>query len=85
MILTESDLRSRWHKGRPTVVKVPPGSVLTPAAKDFLSAHNIQLSFDGDDPADSQSQNGNRPTSLVKPEHMTHLYGKKLVEKTPVK
>ena len=82
MILTESDLRSRWHKGRPTVVKVSPGSVLTPAAKDFLSAHNIQISFDGDDPVDSQSQKVNRRTIPVKPEHMTHLYGRQLVEKT---
>ena len=28
MILTESELRSRWHKDRPSTVTVPAGSVL---------------------------------------------------------
>ena len=90
MILTESELRSRWHKDRPSTVTVPAGSVLTPSARDFLSAHNIQLCLEGGAPVDTgrnamaTAHPPVQPTRNVpgKPEHMTHLYGQQLVAKT---
>ena len=90
MILTESQLRTLWHKDKPTSITVPAGSVLTPSARDFLRDHNIQLCLEGGVPVDtgvnamstayppSQAQKNGR----VKPEHMTHLHGKQLVAKT---
>ena len=90
MILTESELRSRWHRDQPSVVTVPAGSVLTPSARDFLSTHNIQLSIEGGAPVDigrnamATARPSDRPVrnSPAKPEHMTHLHGQQLVAKT---
>lgn len=90
MIITESELRTRWHKDKPSLVTVPAGSVLTPGARDFLSDHNIQLCIAGGTPADTgrQARPDARPpirtprNMPVKPEHMTHLRGQQLVAKT---
>jgi len=72
------------------VVTVPVGSVLTPSARDFLSAHNIQLRIEGGASVDTgrnamaTARPSGRPSrnSSAKPEHMTHLQGQKLVAKT---
>ena len=90
MILTESELRSRWHRDKLSTVTVPVGSVLTPSARDFLSAHNIQLCLEGGAPVDTgrnamaTAHPPAQPSRNVsgKPEHMTHLYGQQLVAKT---
>ena len=90
MILTESELRSRWHKDKASLVTVPAGSVLTPSARDFLSAHNIQLCLEGGAPVDigRNAMATAHPPILpsrnvsAKPEHMTHLFGQQLVAKT---
>lgn len=90
MILTESELRFRWHKDKTSVVTVPVGSVLTPSARDFLSAHNIELRIAGGASVDTgrnamaTARPLGRPSrnSSMKPEHMTHLQGQKLVAKT---
>jgi len=90
LILTESELRSRWHKDKPSVVTVPVGSVLTPSARDFLSAHNIQLCLEGGASVDTglnAMATAHPPVrtsrnAQAKPEHMTHLQGQQLVTKT---
>ncbi|MHC1761499.1 MAG: phosphate propanoyltransferase [Negativicutes bacterium] len=90
MILTESELRSRWRKDKPSVVTVPVGCVLTPSARDFLSDHHIQLCLEGGAPVDTgrnamaTAHPVTQPSRNLqaKPEHMTHLYGRQLVIKT---
>ena len=90
MILTESELRARWHKEKNPIVTVPAGSVLTPSARDFLSAHGIQLCLEGGAPVDirrdamATAHPSVQPSRNVpaKPEHMTHLRGQQLVAKT---
>lgn len=90
MILTESELRARWHRDKPSVVTVPAGSVLTPSARDFLSEHNIQLCIESGVAVDTgkNAMATARPAAqssrknAAKPEHMTHLFGQQLVAKT---
>ena len=90
MILTESMLRSRWHKDKPASITVPAGSVLTPSARDFLSAHNIQIYLEGSGLVDIRENamatafppTGREQDRKEKAEHMTHLHGAKLVAKT---
>lgn len=90
MILTEAELRSRWHRDKPAVVTVEPGCVLTPSARDFLRAHNIELCIEGGDPVDmdrnsmstARAPSRDSGSVSVKPEHMTHLHGRELSPKT---
>jgi ethanolamine utilization cobalamin adenosyltransferase len=48
MIITEYELRARWHKDKCGVITVPQGSVVTPAARDFLRDRGIQVRIEGD-------------------------------------
>jgi ethanolamine utilization cobalamin adenosyltransferase len=48
MIITEYELRANWHKNKPEVITVPPGSVITPAARDFLRDKGIKVQIEGD-------------------------------------
>lgn len=47
MIITEYELRANWHKEKPKVITVPKGSVITPAARDFLRDKGIQIQIEG--------------------------------------
>jgi ethanolamine utilization cobalamin adenosyltransferase len=48
MIITEYELRANWHKDKPSVITVPRGSVITPAARDFLRDKQIRVQIEGD-------------------------------------
>ena len=90
MILTESELRSLWHRDKPEKITVAAGSVLTPSARDFLRDHNIQLCLEGGGTVDigrNAMSTAHFPVRAeqsgpAKAEHMTHLQGRQLVAKT---
>ncbi len=92
MIITEAELRAHWHKDRCALITVPPGSLLTPSARDFLRAHGIRVAVEGEGMLDlnrrimataSPAAKGTSPAGRGgKPEHMTHLRGSRLVPKT---
>ena len=70
-LLTETELRAHWSRHRTDTFCVEDGTVITPAAQDFLRENGISLRFTpfGD-------------TLGYKPEEMTHLSGTELVSKT---
>ena len=47
MIITEFELRANWHKNKAKVITVPPGSVITPSARDFLRSKGITVQIEG--------------------------------------
>jgi ethanolamine utilization cobalamin adenosyltransferase len=44
--LTEQDLRLAWPGAVPAVLALPPGTPITPAARDYLGRHRVTLIFD---------------------------------------
>ncbi|MDF3000950.1 MAG: propanediol utilization protein [Bacillota bacterium] len=48
MIITESDLRANWSKEKITVLKIPPGSVITPPAREFIRNKGIFVEIEGE-------------------------------------
>ena len=96
-LVTDADLRSRWSFRPEDPVRLEPGAVLTPSARDFVREHKIELL---ETPAAgayrsmtrrSVPMKGGRPsfveaatgrTLSEKPEALTHLRGNLLVEKT---
>jgi propanediol utilization protein/ethanolamine utilization cobalamin adenosyltransferase len=48
MIITESDLRANWSKEKITVLKIPPGSVITPPAREFIRNKGILVEIEGE-------------------------------------
>lgn len=95
-LLTDVELRARWSRDRQTVCCVEEGTILTPAARDFLREHNIELRFtqkgapavmtataiptQGGEALYIDAATGARLDR--KPEDMTHLRGNLLVPKT---
>ena len=89
-ILTDVELRAGWRAGQEEVV-VAEGTIVTPAARDFLKERNIRLRT-------ARSGGGEMTVSPIaggryveaatgrtlgeKPEAMTHLHGNVLVPKT---
>ena len=98
MIVTETDLRANWAKEKKTVLKIPPGSVITPSAREFIRNKGIRVEIEGEGPVDFSGVNytttfhskkdepETKPVRIAenaeKPEYMTHLNGKKLVGKS---
>lgn len=95
MIITEFELRANWHKTKAKVITVPPGSIITPTARDFLRSNGITVSIEGDGVMDfNKSTYSSAVKSEVKedlpkreappkkPEEMTHLRGKELILKS---
>lgn len=97
MIVTEIDLRANWAKEKITVLKIPPGSVITPPAREFIRNKGIRVEIEGEGAVDftgltySTSIHSKKEGSVHtassakkagKPEHMTHLDGKTLVVKS---
>ncbi len=95
-LLTDQELRSVWSRERGGSYTVEPGTMLTPAARDFLHEHAIELRFESAAPwkpmprAEVPRQDG-KPvfteaatgrTLTEKPEELTHLHGNVLVPKT---
>jgi len=95
-LLTDSELRAHWSQTRCSTYCVEEGTILTPAARDFLREHNITLTFStGASPAVmSKTPVPTRDGNAIyidqatgreldhKPEEMTHLHGNVLVPKT---
>ncbi|HZK54289.1 MAG TPA: phosphate propanoyltransferase [Desulfosporosinus sp.] len=80
MIVTEYELRANWHKKKEKLLTLPPGSVITPSARDFIRSKGIDVKIEGNG-IQSHSRETPNPTG-VKPEHMTHLHQGDLVTKT---
>ena len=85
-VLTDSQLRARW-RGEKTF-SVPPGTVITPAAMDFLRENGIDLVREGRGMTVSANPGGSYVEAATgralshKAEDMTHLRGNVLVPKT---
>ncbi len=93
-VLSDTELRARWHAGE-TECRVAPGTVVTPAARDFLREHGMALRED-EAPHERMTvtplpvrggrvyfQDAATGRELsVKGEGMTHLRGNLLVPKT---
>lgn len=97
MIVTESDLRANWARKKITVLKIPSGSVITPPAREFIRNKGISVEIEGEGVVDFTGLTYNASShsrkeilhttepfakKAEKPEHMTHLNGKKLVVKS---
>lgn len=57
MIVTEFELRANWHKTKAKILTLPPGSVLTPSARDFLRSQNVQVKIEGNGLQDLNKKN----------------------------
>lgn len=87
-LLTDIELRARWNRERPARIHIGRDTMLTPAAKDFVREHGIELCRDEGMTVIPAQQAGGRyvlagtgQTTDQKPEEMTHLRGNLLVEK----
>ncbi|MGE5677801.1 MAG: cobalamin adenosyltransferase [Pseudomonadota bacterium] len=84
-VLTEVDLRSELKSGMTDKYSVARDVIITPSARQYLKENNIQLVIvEKDITKDSSSHYISSYTGAAmkeKPEHMTHLYGNKLVYK----
>jgi len=47
LIVTEYELRANWHKTKEKVILLPPGSVITPSARDFIRSKGIDVQIEG--------------------------------------
>jgi ethanolamine utilization cobalamin adenosyltransferase len=47
-VITESELREMWRDGKNPLPAFPPGTGFSPAAQDFLKAHQLEIVFAGD-------------------------------------
>jgi len=87
LIVTEYELRANWHKTKASLMVLPPGSVITPSARDFIRSKGIEVQIEGNGLQDlTKSTFSNIAQSIgrsnLKPEHMTHLRTGDLVTKT---
>lgn len=48
MVITEYELIANWHKHQEKMITLPQGSVITPAARDFLRAKRIEVQIEGE-------------------------------------
>lgn len=94
MIVTEYELRANWHKTKDKIIKLPPGSVITPSARDFIRSKGIDVQIEGNGLLNLNQNTFSNARQTVKiaeqdpktqegkPEHMTHLRTGALVTKT---
>lgn len=93
-VLSDVELRARWVCG--TVYEVEEGTILTPAAKDFVREHHIEIFYRPPRPVGQSMTRTPIPVKngkavyvdyqtgqelTEKPEEMTHLCGNQLVSK----
>ncbi len=97
-VLTEVDLRNELRRMGPVErLVVPPGTILTPAARSFLSERRIELVYGEEEKGPGPCREAEEPGAEgkgrfeilgagvrvdEKPEAFTHLKGNKLVPKT---
>lgn len=48
MVITEYELIANWHKHQEKMITLPKGSVITPAARDFIRAKRIEVQIEGE-------------------------------------
>lgn len=78
-VLTEIELRERLKReGRVDTISVDPGTIVTPAAAQYLREQGIKLVFAGQ----TQGALKKEGETSKKPEHYTHLDREQLVPKT---
>lgn len=71
-VITEAVLRDELHNSRPELYYIPKGAILSPAGKEYLQQLKIKISYEERPKASGNSE---------KPEHMTHLYENRMVNK----
>lgn len=91
-LLTDAELRAVWPIRREKTYHVPRGTIITPAARDYLRENGIELVYDRDTmtvtsipmrDGKPEFRSGETGQALSeKPEDMTHLRGNLLVSKT---
>ena len=80
-LITEEDARRMSDNGARGPVVVARGDVLTPGARDWLSAHKVEVVYPQGKPAEEAGEGPSAPRYRTlfgaalgeKPEHMTHL------------
>lgn len=93
-LLTDMELRAKWSRSPTDVYYVEEGTLLTPAARDFLREHRVELRYapvpDGSMTRTPVPVRSGKPVYRIaatgreldhKPEEMTHLRGALLVPK----
>ena len=78
-LITEEEARIRSDGGTRGPVVLEPGEVLSPSARSYLTQHRIQVTR-AKTSSGYRTETGERLKE--KPEHMTHLNGHVLVDKT---
>lgn len=48
LIVTENDLRAKWAKEHNTVLRLPPGTVITPSAREYIRNKGINVEIEGE-------------------------------------
>jgi len=86
--VTEAYLRKRFRAETPARFTLGSGMILTPAARQFLKDHRIELTCEDAPGTGGENNDGDRYTALEtgqplarKPEEMTQLHGRTLVRK----
>lgn len=66
MFITEAELRELWRDGKHALPPFPPGTRFSPAAQDFLKAHNLEVRFESpiSNPPISTSPNWDKPAAF---------------------
>ena len=95
MVISETELRFLLGQGKERLVRVRDGDVITPAARDFMTAHQFRVEraettavFREMGRTPIPAGGARRFVDIAgnayadKPEHMTHLHGNVLVPKT---
>lgn len=87
-LLTDIELRARWNRERPARIRIERDTMLTPAARDFVREHGIELCREESMTVVPAPKTGGRyvlagtgKATDQKPEEMTHLRGNLLVQK----
>ncbi len=89
MILTEYELRANWHKTKEKTITIPEGTVITPAARDYLRQKGIEVKIEGNGTLDLNKSNYSTSTQ-TRPEteaadRRSHLSRQEPVYYTPVR
>jgi propanediol utilization protein/ethanolamine utilization cobalamin adenosyltransferase len=66
LIVTEYELRANWHKTKDKVIVLPPGSVITPSARDFIRSKGIDVQIEGNGLQDINKSTLSNATQTIK-------------------
>lgn len=65
MIITEYELRANWHKTKDRLIILPPGSVITPSARDFIRSKGIEVQIEGNGLQDLHKRSFSNATQSI--------------------